>query len=207
MRADNALRVDAMNLLMNGLGEVEAERFIYLIKRENFDYTEWQKKLWDDMSIDEVYKLAANRETARNTPAFHKHALDNNAEIMDEITEKCIIIKITQKSIDRFKSDISNAIYEATRASWTLRIDRAKKADYVLSALNGVVRAVYSDMQWSVDEEQEGFVDWDTSGMRKRWKFDAKEAPENIKQKYIGKQIPSKYRQRGAAFPCIYINC
>ena len=30
MRADNVLRVDAMNLLIKGLGEVETERFIYL---------------------------------------------------------------------------------------------------------------------------------------------------------------------------------
>ena len=65
MRTDNALRVDAMNLLTKGLGEVETERFIYLIKREYFDYTEWQRTLWKDLTIDEVYKLAADREKAR----------------------------------------------------------------------------------------------------------------------------------------------
>ena len=61
MRADNALRVDAMNLLVKGLGEVEAERFIYLVKREQFDYTEWQRNLWSDKTIDEVFSLAAER--------------------------------------------------------------------------------------------------------------------------------------------------
>ena len=65
MRADNALRVDAMNLLVKGLGEVEAERFIYLVKREQFDYTEWQRNLWNDKTIDEVFSLAADREKAR----------------------------------------------------------------------------------------------------------------------------------------------
>jgi len=200
MRADNALRSDAMNLLMSGLGEVEAERFIYLIKREHFDYTEWQKNLWDDMSIDEVYNLAAKREMERD-------AADSCTEVIDEITEKCIIIKITQESVDRFDDDASSAIYEATRASWTLRVDRAEKADYVFSILNGIVKAIYCDMQWSVDEEHVGFADWDAKGMRKRWKFDAKEAPEDIKQKYVGKQIPSKFRKRGAAFPCLYVNC
>jgi len=54
-----------MNLLVKGLGEVEAERFIYLVKREDFDYTQWQRDLWKDKSIDEVYKLAADREKAR----------------------------------------------------------------------------------------------------------------------------------------------
>ena len=65
MRTDNVLRVDAMNLLIKEFGEVETERFIYLIKREHFDYTEWQKTLWNDLTIDEVYKLAADREKAR----------------------------------------------------------------------------------------------------------------------------------------------
>ena len=62
MRADNALRVDAMNLLVKGLGEVEVERFIYLVKRERFDYTKWQRNLWNDETIDEVFELAAERE-------------------------------------------------------------------------------------------------------------------------------------------------
>ena len=30
MRTDNVLRVDAMNLLLKGLGEIETERLIYL---------------------------------------------------------------------------------------------------------------------------------------------------------------------------------
>ena len=67
MRSDNVLRVDAMNLLIRGLGEVETERFIYLIKREHFDYTEWQRTLWNDLTIDEVHQLAADREKTRNS--------------------------------------------------------------------------------------------------------------------------------------------
>jgi len=43
MKTDNVLRCEAMNLLIKGLGEVETERFIYLVKREHFDYTEWQR--------------------------------------------------------------------------------------------------------------------------------------------------------------------
>ena len=65
MRADNTLRLDAMNLLVKGLGEVEAERFIYLVKRECFNYTEWQRGLWSDKTVDEVFTIAAEREKAR----------------------------------------------------------------------------------------------------------------------------------------------
>jgi GDP-D-mannose dehydratase len=29
------------------------------------DYTEWQRTLWNDLTIDEVYKLAADNEKRR----------------------------------------------------------------------------------------------------------------------------------------------
>ncbi|MDR2590117.1 MAG: hypothetical protein LBC71_03920 [Oscillospiraceae bacterium] len=66
MRTDNALRIDAMNLLVKGLGELQAERFIYLVKRERFDYTEWQRDLWNDKTIEEVFAIAAEREELRH---------------------------------------------------------------------------------------------------------------------------------------------
>ena len=68
MRTDRVLRTDAMNLLVKGLGAIEAERFIYLVKREDFDYTKWQRGLWEDLSYDEVFQLAADREKANGAP-------------------------------------------------------------------------------------------------------------------------------------------
>jgi len=38
-----------------------AERFITLINREPFDYTEWQRNLWNDKSIEELSKAAMAR--------------------------------------------------------------------------------------------------------------------------------------------------
>lgn len=43
---DTELRLSGINALIAALGEVQAERFISLILREPFDYTEWQRKLW-----------------------------------------------------------------------------------------------------------------------------------------------------------------
>lgn len=65
MRTDNTLRCDAIKLLVEKFGEVEAERFIFLIKKEQFNYTKWQRNLWNDLTIDEIFKLAADREKAR----------------------------------------------------------------------------------------------------------------------------------------------
>ena len=63
MRTDIALQYEAMNLLLHAFGTVDAERFISLVKRDNFDYTEWRRGLWNDMTIDEVYTEAAAFES------------------------------------------------------------------------------------------------------------------------------------------------
>jgi len=60
MYAEMALRDEGMKVLINNLGKVEAERFISLIIREPFDYTEWQRGLFNDLSVKELSNLAMN---------------------------------------------------------------------------------------------------------------------------------------------------
>ncbi len=55
---DNEIKLQGIEALISSLGEVQAERFISLILREPFDYTEWQKKLWPDKSIEEISSMA-----------------------------------------------------------------------------------------------------------------------------------------------------
>jgi hypothetical protein len=62
MRTDNVLRLEAMGALITSLGEIDAERFISMVKRDTFDYTEWQHDLWKDKSIEEIHALATERE-------------------------------------------------------------------------------------------------------------------------------------------------
>ena len=58
MYAEMTLRNEGMRLLISHLGHIEAERFISLIIREPFDYTEWQKDLFDTMSVKELSSKA-----------------------------------------------------------------------------------------------------------------------------------------------------
>ena len=60
---DNEIKLQGIEALISSLGEVQAERFISLILREPFDYTEWQKKLWPDKSIEEISTLAMKNYT------------------------------------------------------------------------------------------------------------------------------------------------
>jgi hypothetical protein len=57
-RSDTVVRVDAIDALLNALGAVDTERFICMVKRDTFDYTEWQRGLFKGMSIDEIHNAA-----------------------------------------------------------------------------------------------------------------------------------------------------
>lgn len=62
---DNEIKIKGLDALIESLGEVQAERFISLILREPFNYTEWQKKLWIDKDIEEISNMAMNYRKQR----------------------------------------------------------------------------------------------------------------------------------------------
>ena len=65
MMTDTEIKVKGMKALSNGLGLVEAERFVSLIQRDRFDYTKWRQDLFQGMSGDQISKLAT--EFAKKT--------------------------------------------------------------------------------------------------------------------------------------------
>ena len=66
----NKSNVDVMNrgmrCLIEKLGMVEAEQFIYLVKADQLDYTEWQRTYFDGKSREELDR--AMLEYASNHP-------------------------------------------------------------------------------------------------------------------------------------------
>ena len=68
MKTDTIIRNEGTQVLMEKLGLIEAERFMMLIQKEPFDYTQWQENLFEDMSIDEISQNATDyRKTTDNT--------------------------------------------------------------------------------------------------------------------------------------------
>jgi len=59
MKTDTALKVEAMTLLIKSLGELDA---VSLVKSDRFDYTKWQRDLWKDKTIDDIYGMAVDFE-------------------------------------------------------------------------------------------------------------------------------------------------
>ncbi|MCL2121078.1 MAG: hypothetical protein FWH28_02375 [Clostridiales bacterium] len=63
MKTDSVIRcLEAMDALLAALDPVDVERFISMIKRDTFDYTEWQRDQWNDMTIDEIFDKATEYE-------------------------------------------------------------------------------------------------------------------------------------------------
>jgi hypothetical protein len=66
MRSDTIVRVDAISILLENLGEVDTERFISMIKCDTFDYTEWRRGMFKGKSIEEIHAMATDFEKNQN---------------------------------------------------------------------------------------------------------------------------------------------
>jgi len=56
---DTVLKSTAIEILIENLGIINTERFIALINRESFNYTEWRREnLPDDISVEELSRQA-----------------------------------------------------------------------------------------------------------------------------------------------------
>ena len=64
MITDTEIKTRGFQILARHLGEVEAERFIALIQREPFDYTEWRKELHQGQSIEDISQKAMELRSA-----------------------------------------------------------------------------------------------------------------------------------------------
>ena len=58
MLTDTTLKTEGMRVLAENLGWIEAERFIALMLREPFDYTEWQRNLYKNVPLEEFLNSA-----------------------------------------------------------------------------------------------------------------------------------------------------
>ena len=65
MKTDTEIRLDGIKALVQALGAVEAERFVALVNRERFDYTEWRKTQWQDETVASLASKSRRLRAAR----------------------------------------------------------------------------------------------------------------------------------------------
>jgi hypothetical protein len=61
MKSDTVILHDGIAALNNSLGLVDTEKFISIILREKFDYTQWQRTLWKGKTTGEIHREAQAR--------------------------------------------------------------------------------------------------------------------------------------------------
>lgn len=60
MKNDTLIKSEGMDALFDKLGIIDAERFIMLMSKESFDYTKWQKNMYENLSVEEIGKKSYN---------------------------------------------------------------------------------------------------------------------------------------------------
>jgi hypothetical protein len=58
MITDTEIKVKGVEILAQYMGDIEMERFIALIQREPFDYTQWRQNLDTSETIEDISQKA-----------------------------------------------------------------------------------------------------------------------------------------------------
>jgi len=72
MNTDTVIRSTGMDVLIEKLGLIEAERFVRLIQKDTFDYTKWRENLFDDLTLEELSQRAAEYRKQQQFHDTHK---------------------------------------------------------------------------------------------------------------------------------------
>ncbi len=117
------------------------------------------------------------------------------------IDEPVVAININKT----YRAGISaGELYDCTRGIWRLDRDRAERARFGFAIYQGVVKEVYEIDKW----HREGSTEYKnretpSSSTKNRFEFVGKVAQDNIREKYIEKQMPQMHGQN----PICYYNC
>jgi len=99
-------------------------------------------------------------------------------------------------------------LYDITRHSWRVS-ERREKAKYAFAVFHGIVKEIYKIAAWlpqnSTLNTKEFAADADLSINTKRWEFVGNIAEDNIREKYLGRDISGCFKSNQSPFE--YINC
>lgn len=126
----------------------------------------------------------------------------NSIEIINKYAAEEADIAHNVLMITINKSIINSEIYDAVRFAWRLNIKKAAQADYVLAVKQGVICGIFVIEQWK-EAKKINFPEFNVD-IEGRFGFVGKEAEDSIKQLYMRKRIPEKFRQKGASNPIKY---
>jgi hypothetical protein len=65
MRTDTEISHEGFSVLFRHMDIVEAERFLTLVQREKFDYTQWREHLLEELTLEEISARAMAHVTSK----------------------------------------------------------------------------------------------------------------------------------------------
>lgn len=132
--------------------------------------------------------------------------VEHTSALIPEVKEKIIAIKLTNtydaiRNIED-ENEFKEKLYEITRKSWRISLNRANTSEYVFAVYGGKVREVYKVDIWKeITEDTYKDFGYDESSIGRKF-FNGKVASEEIREKYINKNIEMVGQN-----PIKYINC
>lgn len=116
-----------------------------------------------------------------------------SAEIAD-FKHKALLISVNRSALDF-------SLYEATRYAWRLKIDKASQAEVILPTVQGLIVGAFVSSKW-LEATSDNFPGRES--IAGRYGFEGSEAPGDLRELYVGKRTPDKYRKKGASNPIKY---
>ncbi|HNO77163.1 MAG TPA: hypothetical protein PKN33_03800 [Phycisphaerae bacterium] len=134
-------------------------------------------------------------------PGSNEFGAMHAKEIVNRYQAKVADIRHHAILINVNRSAPETSLYEATRYAWKIAVTKARRAEIVLAVRHGIIIAVFEVEDW-LPATEENFPGHEP--MQGRYGFVGHEASSRIQRMYMGRQIPSKYRKKGAANPIKY---
>lgn len=122
-------------------------------------------------------------------------------EIISRYEAKTAVFEHKALLINVNKTASETSLYDATRFAWRISRDRAMEAEVILATRRGMILGAFVAHDW-IDATAENFPGQPT--LPGRLGFIGREAPKEVAQHYVGKQVPDFLRKRGAANPVRY---
>lgn len=109
----------------------------------------------------------------------------------EDIKENLVVIKINRSYKEGMSAD---ELYEVTRGKWKRRIETVQGIKYGLAVCNSIVVEVYKIDSWAeaTPDYSDGFKYYPSR--YGRIEFTGEVAPEEIREKYIGKSVAHLYK-------------
>ncbi|EXJ22518.1 hypothetical protein ADIAL_2104 [Alkalibacterium sp. AK22] len=169
---------------------------IHVIHRHGMDE---KGALEVEAALIDAYPSASNIVGGQGSNDYGPmHALEIIDKYMSEeanFEHKVLMITINKTVFDQ-------NIYDATRFAWKISKAKSEKVEYVLAVMQGIIIGVFVPTEWKA-ATLDNFPEFNFEEP-KRIGFVGHEADSSIKELYLRKRVPVKYRKKGAANPIKY---